>query len=142
MVSKDTYTASSDVEKLDDKLDFTTQQHHALMPFKVREVLLVSSLYDSFVFEEDGRLYELIRSQYESLNLTHAPELSRVSNGREAIALVREEKRFDLIITTLHIEDMRPAIFAKRLKEEGLIILLSKIIERFLMISIGFQVAK
>jgi len=91
-----------------------------LMRLRIRDILLVSSLYDLYVFEEDGRLYELIRSQYERLNLTHAPELSRVSNGREAIELVKEEKRFDLIITTLHIEDMRSATFAKRIKEEGL----------------------
>ncbi|MFC1568892.1 PEP/pyruvate-binding domain-containing protein [bacterium] len=91
-----------------------------LMRLRIRDILLVSSLYDLYVFEEDGRLYELIRSQYESLNLTHAPELSRVANGREAIELVKEEKRFDLIITTLHIEDMRSATFAKKIKEEGL----------------------
>ncbi len=91
-----------------------------LMRLRIRDILLVSSLYDLYVFEEDGRLYELIGSQYESLNLTHVPELSRVSSGREAIEVVKEEKRFDLILTTLHIEDMRPAIFAKKIKEEGL----------------------
>lgn len=91
-----------------------------LMRLRIRDILLVSSLYDLYVFEEDGRLYELVRSQYEALNLTHAPELSRVSSGSEAIEVVKEEKRFDLILTTLHIEDMRPAAFAKQLKEEGL----------------------
>lgn len=91
-----------------------------LMRLRIRDILLVSSLYDLYVFEEDGRLYELIRSQYEKLNLTHAPELSRVSSGSEAIEVVKEEKRFDLVLTTLHIEDMRPAAFAKQLKEEGL----------------------
>jgi hypothetical protein len=60
-----------------------------LMRFRIRDILLVSSLYDLYVLEEDGRLYELIRSQYESLNLTHAPELSRVASGREAIEVVR-----------------------------------------------------
>ena len=91
-----------------------------LMRMRIRDILLVSSLYDLYVFEEDGRLYELMRSQYENLNLTHAPELSRVSSGREAIEVVKEEKRFDLILTTLHIEDMRSAEFARKLKEEGL----------------------
>ena len=91
-----------------------------LMRIRIRDILLVSSLYDLYVFEEDGRLYELIRSQYENLNLTHAPELSRVANGREAIEVVKEEKRFDLIIVTLHIEDMRSATFAKMIKEAGL----------------------
>lgn len=91
-----------------------------LMRLRIRDILLVTSLYDLYVLEEDGRLYELIREQYQGLNLTHAPELSRVSSGREAIAVVKEEKRFDLVITTLHIEDMRPAEFAKKMREEGL----------------------
>ena len=91
-----------------------------LMRLRIRDILLVSSLYDLYVFEEDGRLYELIRDQYQKLNLTHAPELTRVSNGREAIALAKEERRFDLIITTLHIEDMKPTSFAKKLREENI----------------------
>ena len=31
-----------------------------LMPFRVHDILLVSSLYDSFVLREDGRLNELL----------------------------------------------------------------------------------
>lgn len=91
-----------------------------VMRFRIRDVLLVSSLYDSYLFEEDGRLYELIRNEYQGLNLSHPPELTRVSNGSEAIALAKEEKRFDLIMTTLHIEDMHPLQFAKAVRESGL----------------------
>jgi CheY-like chemotaxis protein len=91
-----------------------------LMRLRIRDILLVSSLYDLYVFEEDGRLYELIRDKYQKLNLSHAPELTRVSNGEEAIALVQEERRFDLIITTLHIEDMSVPTFAKRVREAGI----------------------
>lgn len=91
-----------------------------LMRLRIRDILLVSSLYDLYLFEEDGRLYELIRNEYQGLNLSHSPELTRVSSGHEAIALAKEENRFDLIITTLHIEDMPPVHFAKLLKEAGL----------------------
>lgn len=91
-----------------------------LMRMRIRDVLLVSSLYDLFVFEEDGRLYELLRSKYQGLNLSHSPELTRVGNGKEAVSLLQEEKRFDLVLTTLHIEDMRPAVFAKTLREAGI----------------------
>jgi CheY-like chemotaxis protein len=91
-----------------------------LMRLRIRDILLVSSLYDLYLFEEDGRLYELIRNEYQGLNLSHSPELTRVSSGNEAIALAKEEKRFDLIITTLHIEDMPPVHFAKLIKESGL----------------------
>ncbi|HET6272593.1 MAG TPA: PEP/pyruvate-binding domain-containing protein [Bacteroidota bacterium] len=91
-----------------------------LMRLRVRDVLLVSSLYDLYLFEEDGRLYELIRNEYQGLHLSHSPELTRVSSGKEAIALAGEEKRFDLIITTLHIEDMNALKFARMVREAGL----------------------
>lgn len=91
-----------------------------LMRLRIRDVLLVSSLYDLYLFEEDGRLYELIRNEYQGLNLSHSPELTRVSSGRDAITLAKEEHRFDLIITTLHIEDMHPIGFAKLVKDSGL----------------------
>ena len=91
-----------------------------LMRRRIRDILLVSSLYDLFVFEEDGRLYELLREEYQNLKLSHAPEFTRVSSGREAIALAKEEKRFDLIITSLHIEDMKATAFAKLAREGDL----------------------
>ncbi len=91
-----------------------------LMRLRVRDILLVSSLYDLYLFEEDGRLYELIRNEYQGLNLSHSPELTRVSSGKDAISLAMEESRFDLIITTLHIEDMHPLSFAKLAKKSGL----------------------
>jgi CheY-like chemotaxis protein len=91
-----------------------------LMRLRIRDVLLVSSLYDLYLFEEDGRLYELIRNEYQGLHLSHSPELTRVSSGKEAIALAKEEKRFDLVITTLHIEDMSAQRLAALLREAGL----------------------
>ena len=91
-----------------------------LMRLRIRDVLLVSSLYDLYLFEEDGRLYELIRNEYQGFNLSHSPELTRVSSGREAIALAREERRFDLVITTLHIDDMPAVEFARLLRATGL----------------------
>ncbi len=98
------------------------------MRIRIRDILIVSSLYDLYLFEEDGRLYELIRNEYQGLNLSHSPELTRVSSGHEAIALAKKENRFDLIITTLHIEDMHALAFAHLVRESGLsvpIVLLS-----------------
>ena len=91
-----------------------------LMRLRVRDILLVSSLYDLYLFEEDGRLYELIRSEFQGLNLSHSPELTRVSSGHDAISLAKKEKRFDLIITTMHIEDMHALNFAKLVHKSGL----------------------
>lgn len=91
-----------------------------LMRRRIRDVLLVSSLYDLYLFEEDGRLYELIRNEYQGLHLSHAPELTRISSGKEALALALKERRFDLIITTLHIDDMSALKLATLVREAGL----------------------
>lgn len=93
-----------------------------LMRLRIRDILLVSSLYDLYLFEEDGRLYELIRNEYQGFNLSHSPELTRVSSGSEAMALAKEENRFDLIITTLHIEDMHAIEFTRKVREAGITI--------------------
>ncbi len=90
------------------------------MRTRIRDVLLVSSRYDSYLFEEDGRLYELIRNEYQGLSLSHAPELTSVSDGEEALLLAKEEGKFDLIIATLHLEAMHPLQFARKARELGI----------------------
>ncbi len=91
-----------------------------LMRFKIRDILLVSSLYDNYLFEEDGRLYELIRSEFQTLNLSHPPEMMHVSSGGEALELLQSDaEHFDLIITTLHIEDMHVIKFAQSVRDAG-----------------------
>lgn len=96
------------------------QDFHNLMPFRIRDILLVSSLYDSYVFEEDGRLYELIRKEYQGLNLSHSPELIQCSSGHEAIEMAKVENRFNLIIATQHIDDMSTIDFADKVRKAGL----------------------
>ncbi len=91
-----------------------------LMRYRIRDILLVSSLYDSYIFEEDGRLYEMIRKEYQGLDLSHSPEFTHVTTGREAIELASQENRFDLIICTLHIEDLHAVRFAKMVRESGI----------------------
>lgn len=73
---------------------------------RVRDVLLISSLFDLYLFEEAGLLYE-------------TAEFMRVSRGDEALALLERGVRFDLIITTLHIEDMTPLKLARELRGRG-----------------------
>ncbi|MBK8945578.1 MAG: histidine kinase [Ignavibacteriae bacterium] len=87
------------------------------MKYKIRDILLVSSLYDNYLFEEDGRLYELIREEYHTLNLSHTPEIVHVTTGVEGIDLISNINSFDLVITTMHIEDMHVIDFAKRVKK-------------------------
>jgi len=82
----------------------------------------VTSLYDLYLFEEDGRFDELISNEYQHLNLSHSPELTRVSSGKEAVLLAAEERRFDLILTTLHVEDMPAVQLAREARDAGVTI--------------------
>jgi CheY-like chemotaxis protein len=91
-----------------------------LMRIKVRDILLVASLYDQYLFEEDGRLYELIRQEFQVLNLSHPPEITHVTGGEEAIELLTSGEKFDLVITTLHIEDMHVIRFAQKVRQTGI----------------------
>ena len=63
-----------------------------LMPFRVQDILLVSSLYDSFILREDGRLNELLIGESLELNLQQIPGITHVSTGEEALALAARSR--------------------------------------------------
>lgn len=98
------------------ELDPRAKRLNALMPHRVREVLLVSSYYDAFILEEDGYLTERIWTQYKELNLTSSPRVTHVSTGEEAIRAM-EWRRFDLVITMTRLADMDVLSFGRRVKE-------------------------
>ena len=91
-----------------------------LMPFRVQDILLVSSLYDSFILREDGRLNELLIGESLELNLQQIPGITHVSSGAEALKLARSQPRFNLIVTNLEVEDMDAAQLAREIKAAGL----------------------
>src|SRR5215472_12899060 len=91
-----------------------------LMPFRVQDILLVSSLYDSFILREDGRLNELIIGESLELNLQQIPGITQVSTGAEALAIARSNSRFNLIVTNLQVGDMDAARLAREIKKSGL----------------------
>jgi hypothetical protein len=91
-----------------------------LMPFKVQNILLVSSLYDSFILREDGRLNELLIDESLELNLQQIPGITHVASCAEALELARSQPRFNLIVTNLAVADMTAAELAREVKQAGL----------------------
>ena len=91
-----------------------------LMPFRVQNILLVSSLYDSFILREDGRLNELLIGESLELNLQHVPGITHVSSGAEALTLARSQPRFNLIVTNLKVGDMDAGQLAREVKNVGI----------------------
>ncbi len=98
-----------------DKYEPRFHGFHDLMQFHIREILIVSSLYDSFILEEDGQLSENIFSDYFDLNLSYAPRITRVSTGEHALEIINS-RPFDLIITMMRLSDMDVHTFGKRVK--------------------------
>ncbi len=90
-----------------------------LMRHRVHHILLVSSLYDSFILAEDGQLNQTILDQFLALRLTTNPDLTRVSSGAEALASIGESRRIDLIITSMHVGDMDAVELARRVRDAG-----------------------
>lgn len=90
-----------------------------LMREQVRNVLFVSSFYESFIMAEDGQLNELLLTKFLDVNLSQAPRLTHVSSGAEALELAREPNRFDLILTSLDMGDMHAVALAQKAREAG-----------------------
>ncbi len=91
-----------------------------LMPFKVHNILLVSSLYDSFILREDGRLNELLIDESLELNLQQIPGITHVSSCAEALDLASSNPQFNLIVTNLAVGDMDAAELAREVRRKGL----------------------
>ena len=100
---------------------------HDLFPNRVQELLLVCSLYESYILQEDGLIADLIFTKYQELNLSHAPRVSRASTPEEALELVKKH-HFDLVITMTRLGNWDVREFAaaiKRVQPDLLVIVLA-----------------
>ncbi len=86
-----------------------------LMPFKVRKLLLVASLYDAYLLEEDGRLTDLLMQAYRLRDLGYFPVVSRATDAEEALAMLERES-FDLVVAMMRLGDIDPFTFGRRAK--------------------------
>ena len=84
--------------------DLSFKVFHELMAKKVTEILLVSSPYDAFIMEEEGRLAERIIHEYRGLNLSRPPMLTWASTAHEALNAL-SQKKFDLVITMPQVDE-------------------------------------
>lgn len=87
-----------------------------LMINRIHNILLVSSPYDAFILEEDGRLTEQILTEYIGMNFNYAPRVTQVSTAADALELINR-KKFDLVIVMLRIEDKDPISLGKSIKK-------------------------
>ncbi len=85
------------LQKFLDKHNSERNLFHDLMPFKVKEILLVATLYDAYIIEGEGRFSDHILGEYNQMNLTSMPRVTGVSSEQEALKRL-SKKHFDIII--------------------------------------------
>jgi CheY-like chemotaxis protein len=92
-----------------------SEQFQTLMPFRVSEILLVSSAYDAFVLEEDGSLSDRLFTEFSELDPYGVPRMTHVTTASAAMLLLYT-RRFDMVITVVRVEDTEVSEFSRRIK--------------------------
>jgi DNA-binding NarL/FixJ family response regulator len=87
------------------------------MKKRVKKILLVSSFYDAYIFEQDGNFSEQIFGEYREFNLSSVPRIIHVPTIEAALKKLSEDK-FDLVITMMRIGETIPYHLSKSIKEK------------------------
>lgn len=90
---------------------------HDLMPYRVKEVLLVATLYDAYAIEKEGHFSEYILEEYHQLNLASVPRVTGVSSYAEALEQLHS-KHFDLVILMIGSDWHTPIQIGTRVKKD------------------------
>lgn len=87
-----------------------------LMPFKVKEILLIANYYDSYTIEREGQFSGKIFGEYLQLNLFAAPRFTSVANEEGALHELKK-RHFDLIIIMAGLDKAPPILTSRHIKE-------------------------
>lgn len=87
-----------------------------LMSFKVTEVLLVATYYDSYSIVREGRFFDKIFGEYLQLNLFSAPRITSVATYDEALSLMSERK-FDMVILMAGLDKKMPISLSREIRK-------------------------
>ncbi len=98
-------------------IDFSMTEFNLLMQRRIRKVLIISSNYDFFMLEEDGRIDEQIFNEYVSLNLRYPPVFIKASSSMEAFRILDSDE-IDLVIEMLNIGDLDAFNLAKLIRRK------------------------
>jgi hypothetical protein len=97
--------------------NYNRDLYHDLMPFKVREILLVANLYDAYTIEKEGRFSEHVLGEFYQLSLSTMPRITGVSTTEEVFRQL-ESKHYDLIIIMIGVDKHFPLELSRKVKEK------------------------
>lgn len=90
---------------------------HDLMPFMVKEILLVASLYDAYSIEGEGRFSDHMLGEYYQMSLTTLPRVTGVSGEDEAFKRL-EARHYDMVIIMVGVDRESPMKICAKIKEK------------------------
>ncbi len=96
---------------------FETTPFNNLMQKRIQKILLISSVYDAFLLEDDGRIDEQIFKEYVELNLRFPPQFIHVTNEEKAFEIL-EKQDINLVITMLDYTSEKPYSLAEKIKRK------------------------
>lgn len=98
------------------RTNFNRDLYHDLMPFQVKEILLVANLFDAFRIDREGRFTEHVFGSYYSSILSTMPRITGVSSIGEVMQQLHE-KHYDLIIILAGADQQFPVEISRKIKE-------------------------
>jgi hypothetical protein len=84
--------------------------------YQVRNILLVSTPYDYFLLEEEGRLSELFKQVYIKRDVGYIPLITQVKSARQALSTL-DESQVDLLVMFNFPRDMDPISFGQEIRK-------------------------
>ena len=97
--------------------NFNRDIYHDLMPFKVKEILLVANLYDAYSIEKEGRFSEHVLGEFYQLSLSTMPRITGVSSADEVFEQL-DTKHYDLVIIMMGVDKQFPVELSKEIKKK------------------------
>ncbi|MBV5349191.1 pyruvate, phosphate dikinase, partial [bacterium] len=82
-----------------------------LMPTKVKEILLLATLYDSYSIVREGQFTDKIFGEFLQLNLYTYPRFTSVNSEEEALRMIRI-RDFELVIIMVGVDKNIPLLAA------------------------------
>ena len=103
------------IEQLMDAYERNVNNYHLLMSRRVKDILLISNLYDACIINEECRLSERIVREYAGLNLSRPPRVTWAESADEAMRLLGRND-FDMVITMYRLADMDAFNLGRKIK--------------------------
>ncbi len=88
---------------------------HDLMRYKVKEILLVATLYDTYILENEDRFFEQAMGEIYHLSLSSLPRVTGVTSPQAAMQILKE-REFDFVVLMVGLDTQAPLRLSERIR--------------------------